>query len=55
MKKNNLEVKNIPLTPLVVPKKNKKNTDIKPFMDDHYSKQDKWFLNYVKNLNLKQK
>ena len=55
MKKNKIDINDIQLTNLLPSTGKHKQPEVKPFMDQHYSSDDKWFLNYVKNLKLKPK
>ena len=50
-----IDIEKIPITQLLPYKNKDPKIEYKQYMDQHYSKDDSWLLNYVKKTNLKQK
>jgi hypothetical protein len=49
-----IDIEKIPITQLI-PYKKHSSIEYKKYIDQHYSSDDSWVLNYVKNIKLKQK
>ena len=50
-----IDIEKIPITQLLPYKNKHSKIEYKKYIDEHYSNDDSWLLNYVKNIKIKQK
>ena len=50
-----IDIEKIPITKLLPYNNKNPNIEYKKYIDLHFSKDDAWVLNYVKNIKLKKK